>query len=109
MRRELRECKRREALDTTIAPSERSLSPFSNFGQRRSTSPYPDTQATPIALDRTTVDDHVQQAELTQLRVAQKMVESSSKMECAFCLCHCRTDKFYQHLIDKHSHQMHNP
>ena len=65
MRRELRECKRREALDTTIAPSERSLSPFSNFGQRRNTSPYPDNQATPIALDRTAVHDSGQQAEIT--------------------------------------------
>lgn len=52
MRRELRESERRATLDTTaiMAPSERSLSPFSNFAMRRNTSPYPESHLqTPIA------------------------------------------------------------
>ena len=46
---------------------------------------------------------------MNQLRVTQKMVECSSRMECAFCHALCRSEKFYQHLIDKHSHQLNNP
>ena len=44
--------------------------------------------------------------ELTQLRVSQRMVESCSRMECLFCIGLCRTETFYKHLLDKHSHQI---
>ena len=56
MRRELHECKRREALDTT---TDRSHSPFSNFGgRRRSNSPFP-AEHTPVAADRSTIEPSV--------------------------------------------------
>ena len=62
----------------------------------------------PVALQASNELDAVQQLELTQLRVSQKMVECATHMECMFCLNRYKTAHFYQHLLDQHSLQLNN-
>ena len=134
LERELRDIEKRnlnQTMNTTMnyalnhQVSTRSMSPFSQNGGR-----YPSDQnlygyqharnntlntthqsrgsRSPLSLHNCAEMDTVAQLEQTQLRVAQKMVESTVRMECSFCYLRCPTQQFYQHLLEHHSGQINN-
>ena len=60
------------------------------------------TQAMP-SIDQLTSPTNVQvEAEMMQLRVCQRMVESSARLECSFCLQLHEPGSFYGHLLSEH-------
>lgn len=59
-----------------------------------------------LQLDGPRIESELQKREQQQLRMAQKMVECCSQLQCSYCHCSVSSSSFYAHLLDQHAKQI---